>query len=182
MLPLRNTASTVCLSQTNFIALISTAVVITAAATFWCTRRLRTCAVKPHRPQLATPKAAPVAALATNSPSSPSTNNYNPAAAVTSDDCSYLCSSCGTEKYSADQLAASQNFSSKSSPYKMVILVRTDLNMVQKFHFMTVKFYFYRVKVKRLLSAVMPSWLLTRQLLRNPLTPSSDGNAKVNPK
>jgi hypothetical protein len=94
-------------------------VVITAAATFWCTRRLRTGAIKKSH---VTPATAPVTAQIYSTPAPSNT------VTTSTDDCSYLCTACGTEKYSADQMTTTQ--ASKSSPYKMVILVRTDLNMV----------------------------------------------------
>ena len=97
---------------------MSTAVVITAAATFWCTRRFRSCAIKPIKATASI--TAPVSSAPQAAPSS-----ISPA-----DDCSYLCTACGTEKYSPEQQVASFTNSKSLSPFKMVILVRTDLNMV----------------------------------------------------
>ena len=127
---------TICLSQGNFVALMGTTIAITAAATFWCTRGCRgvRCfwnSCKPvnntSNPQVTCPtsnpavsSAAPVSAVSAKTP------------VVVDETLSYLCNSCGTEKYSPDQLAAPTTSSSAASksPYKMVILVRTDLNMV----------------------------------------------------
>lgn len=147
MLPLKNTP-TVCLTQTNLIALMSTAVVITAAATFWCTRRLRTCTKAAIKPTLTVTAESPVT---TPVPVKSTTNPVE-------DNSSYLCTSCGTEKYSADQLAAVHP--PKPSPYKMVILVRTDLNMVIQhstiYKFIIFLLLLFRVKVRLLLNAVTP--------------------------
>lgn len=165
MLPLKNTP-TVCLTQTNLIALMSTAVVITAAATFWCARRFRTsCKIL-----TASPVSAPV---------SPQVNTIANTSNIT-DDLSYLCTSCGTEKYSPEQLAAS-TASKSSSPYKMVILVRTDLNMVTQTYTL-IDLFLFRVKERLPLSVVTPFWLLTRLPPPNQATPSNDGSAKANPK
>ena len=114
MLPWRPSASSVCLSEGNFAALLGTAVVVTAAATYWCSlRRMRRCRSFSSKPTTAT--TIPAASPACD-------------AAEIDSNCSYLCSSCGTEKYSSTP--SEQVLKSTSSPYKMVILVRTDLNMV----------------------------------------------------
>ena len=112
MISLRGPSSTatLCLSETNLIALMGTAVALTAAATFWCTRRFRRCSTG-SVVNLVVDSRVPVVS----------------AGSPVSDDFSYVCTSCGTEKYSSD---APSVLASSKSPYKMVILVRTDLNMV----------------------------------------------------
>jgi hypothetical protein len=52
------------------------------------------------------------------------------ATAAVEDGISYLCTSCGSEKNAAYSNKESPSSSSSKSPVKMVILVRTDLNMV----------------------------------------------------
>lgn len=119
MIPLKSTTS-FCISSPDFYALMGTAVVITAAATFWCTRQFSRRCNNTLRTAVTTPTTV------TAKPSSTPT----PAASTATDELSYLCTSCGTEKYSAEQLDSTVAASQTKTPYKMVILVRTDLNMV----------------------------------------------------
>lgn len=123
MLPV-STVKTICLTHSNFLALMGTTVVITAAATLWCSRGKRGFRC------LWTCKKADKAPVSTSNSVVSNTEASSIVPAV-DDTLSYLCTSCGTEKYSSDQVAAKS--SSTSSPYKMVILVRNDLNMVSKF-------------------------------------------------
>lgn len=133
MLP-SSTLKTICLSQGNFFALMGTTIALTAAATFWIVgRRSRSLHVSRYSgvsKASSTLSSSTVASSASTANATNATNLVSPdtsASPLFDDSLSYLCNSCGTEKYSPDQLAA---VASGSSPYKMVILVRTDLNMV----------------------------------------------------
>lgn len=108
-----------CIPLSNLLALMSTAVAITAAATFWCTRRFTS------KPSLII-KSQPQLLSATTAVSSIDNGNYEAL--------SFLCNSCGLQKYSQDELEAIKSSESGKSPFKMVILVRTDLNMVKLNH------------------------------------------------
>lgn len=118
MLPLKATSS-LCLSSSDFLAVMGTAVVITAAATYWCTRQF-------SRKLKLNVKTFKIPSEMTKT--SPTSSTSIPA--DLSDDLSYLCTGCATETYTPQQLSSISTTLNKSSPYKMVVLVRTDLNMV----------------------------------------------------
>lgn len=120
MLPLKN-SGLICLNESSLVALMSTAVFITAAATFWCTRRFRSIRV------IEKIKDTAIKPIETSEKVSESKNFKltNEPAAI--DDLSYLCTSCGIEKYSNEQF---RSIPKSSGPYKMVVLVRTDISMV----------------------------------------------------
>ena len=152
MLPTLSVKS-ICLSQGNFLALMGTTIALTAAATFWCVKGRRRCFWSRSDSKAAIDKAS-------ISSSPPNATPVNP---VDDETLSYLCTSCGTEKYSPDQVAANGAGISSSSPYKMVILVRTDLNMVRN-HTDRPDFNLnvFRERGRWLHSAVMQFWLLLR--------------------
>lgn len=124
-LPWRN-GSSICLPSCEFYAVLGTAVVITSAATFWCTRRFSRRSISSSKPNKnsVSEHQPPKTPNSSNSPSPASPEV--PAASI--EDSSFLCTSCGTEKYSPEQLKSVM--AQAKAPYKMVILVRTDINMV----------------------------------------------------
>lgn len=143
---------------------MATAAVVSAATTFILTRRYFIGLLSRQSAMLQAAKVEKVKPAA-----------QQPSNAVESPDSglSYLCNACGVEKYSP---AVSAEAATLKGPVKMVILVRTDLNMVTKtmcalavlttshlsHTFLENKHF--RVKAKLLLSVVMRFWLLTRPL------------------
>lgn len=128
MNPFKSSSTVICINESSLAALMSTAVVLTAAATYWCTRRFRTVRL--------IERVKEVAAVAVggekNHISRPTTSSPSITTEALDFDpsLSFLCTSCGTEKYSNEQIP---KVSKSSGPYKMVVLVRTDLNMVFSF-------------------------------------------------
>ena len=120
MIPFKSGSTPICINESSLAALMSTAVFITAAATYWCTRRFKTVRVRAGV-AVGSEKnnciAAPIA----------STSSIPTEALDLDPSLSFLCTSCGTEKYSNEQVPT---VFKSSGPYKMVVLVRTDLNMV----------------------------------------------------
>ncbi len=97
-------------SNGSFGAWMATAAVVSAATTFFMTRR--------YFSRLISRQSVPRLIVK---------ESQTPQASTTADDLSYLCSSCGTEK----NASYPTELSTVKGPVKMVILVRTDLNMVK---------------------------------------------------
>ena len=116
---------------------MGTTIALTAAATFWIVGRgSRSLNVSRYSSVSKASSTATSSTVANSTSTADVTSPDTSAYPLIDDSLSYLCNSCSTEKYSPDQLVAVA--SSGSSPYKMVILVRTDLNMV---HTVIIVFY-----------------------------------------
>lgn len=170
MLPWKTTGAVICFSETNFVALLGTAVVVSAAAAIWCTRRR------------AFTSSASIKATPLNPQTTTTTTTTTPAE-VFDPNCSYLCTSCGTEKYTTSSPSNAAAMEQAKGPFKMIILVRTDLNMVIfVLCLMIIIMFCFRGKAKLLLSAVMQFWPLINRLLRVKPNRYVVGNARANQK